>query len=140
MAEHVAPIGDQFVYSADDGLEGRYGYSLEGTFLAQYIQYGRGIGSEFVVPEQIDDVVEVTRSRALSERADFFTEDLFVGITPSRNTPFGQVAIGMSDGSIDGRKYQHFIDGQVKLDTRYAAGALERTFIIQTPFATEAAA
>jgi hypothetical protein len=54
------------------------------------------------VPKQIDHVVEVTRSRALRERADFFTEDLFVRVTPSRDTPFGQVAIGMSDGSIDG--------------------------------------
>jgi hypothetical protein len=58
--------------------------------------------AECVLPKQIDHVVEVTRSRALRERADFFTEDLFVRITASRDTPFGQVAIGMSDGSIDG--------------------------------------
>ncbi len=109
MTEHVGPIGDQFVYSTDDGLEGRYGYSLEGAFLPQYTQYGCGIGSEFVVPKQVDHVVEATRSRAFSERANFFTEDLFVGITPRRDPPFGQVAIGMSDGSIDGRKYQLII-------------------------------
>jgi hypothetical protein len=87
MTEHVGPIGDQFVYNTDDGLEGRYGYSLESAFLPQYTQYGRGSGSEFVVPKQVDHVVEVTRSRALPERADLFAEDLFVRITSSRDTP-----------------------------------------------------
>src|ERR1700675_2305656 len=100
MTEHVGPISDQLINSAADGLESRYSDSFESTFFPQNVQYGSGIGSKIVVAKKVDHVVEITRSCAFCERTHFFPEDLFIGVTPSRDTTFGQIAIRMSDGSI----------------------------------------
>jgi len=103
MAEHVGPVGDQFIHCAADGLERRHVDAFECTLLTQYAQHGNSVWAEFVMAKQIYDVIKIARPRPFRERADLFTKYFLTCVAPSRDPGCGQVAVRMSHGRIDSR-------------------------------------
>lgn len=118
MAEHRLPIAEKLCSRARKAGERRHRDPLKRALLSQDIENHRGRRSKLTVPEKIDNVVEVARSRALRERSDLFAEYLFIRVTPCFDATFRQVAVGMTDGSFYRRQGEDLIDSKIQLDAR----------------------
>src|SRR5216684_4155359 len=88
---------------------GREWNPLERAFLRQSVVDDLRGGMEFIVPEKVDHVVEVARTRPLGKSAHLLGEDFLVAITPRHNPALGSVGIWVRDGAIDGWQHQQLV-------------------------------
>ena len=88
---------------------------------------------KFVVAEKIDDVVKIAGTGAFGERPHFLSEDLLIAVAAGMHALLGAVGVGVRDRSIDWQQYQHFVAGQVELDSWQISRTLGRWDLIEDP-------
>src|ERR1035437_3177962 len=122
VAEHDAPVRLQLFTKGRERCQSRKWNCLECAFLRQGIVDDRSRRMKLVVQEKVDHIVEIAGARTLGKRPYFFSEDLFIAVAAGMHAGIGAVGGGVRNGPVHRRQYQHFVDGQVELDSRQATG------------------
>jgi len=92
------------------------------------------------LPIQVDHVVEIARTSALSERPGFLGKDLLIGIAARNDAVCRRVAVGMADGPLYRRLHQDLIGSQVELDPWQASATAEGAPVVDATLAVQALA
>lgn len=97
VGQHVGPHSFESGAMWHKHLKRGDGNRLVGTFLSKYIKQHGSARSAVRMAIEIDDIVQITRSRSFSERTQFFAERFFVGIAICPDASFWTVAVRMKD-------------------------------------------
>ncbi len=121
MCEHICPTGFKFIFMWIEVNEARYFNPLEFTFFPEDSEKFHGIGSSFSIPVEIYDVVKVTRSRPLSQRAKFLGEGFNIIVGENLNAISWCIGVRVKDWNAYWWQHYAFVGSKVELDPGQAA-------------------
>jgi hypothetical protein len=102
--------------------EDRYADPFESAFLAEDIEENCSRWARFVIPEKIDDIIEVAGTCALGQRPYLLPEQFLVGISEDADPFRRSIAIGMEYAGALGYEHNAFVRGKVELEAREVVG------------------
>ena len=127
VAQHVLPACFECILVPLEITDLRDPNALEVAFLAENVEQDRWRGSCVGITVKVHNVVEISRPRALSKRADLLTECLFVGVGLHDDIPIWRVAVRMEYRNAHRRKDKEFVSREVELYSRPTAPPVGET-------------
>src|SRR5208283_4163029 len=114
--QHVRPHPLQSLAIRNKRLKRRHRDCLVLAFLPEHVQKHSSRWSAVRVPVEVYHVVEIAGACAFSERTQFFSEGLLIGVAICPDTALRAVAVRMKYLAKDGAKDELLVRRQVEFD------------------------